>query len=38
MGKTIVKKILPEYYEAVVEQRKTFELRSDVGDISVRGA
>lgn len=33
--KIVQKKILPEYFEAIVDGRKTFELRKDEDDIQV---
>ena len=33
--KTVKKKILPEYYSAVLSGKKTFELRKDKDDIQV---
>lgn len=35
MGKTITKKILPEYFEAVRNYSKTFELRKDEDNFEV---
>ena len=35
MGKKVYKKILPEYFWAVVERRKNFEIRKDEDDIQV---
>lgn len=35
MGKTIEKKILPEYFKEVKACRKTFELRKDEDDVQV---
>ena len=35
MGKTIEKKILPEYYRQVLSHRKTFEIRKDDSDYEV---
>ena len=35
MGKTIEKKILPEYFKEVKAGRKTFELRKDEDDVQV---
>ena len=35
MGKTINKKILPQYFEAVKDKRKNFELRKDEDNIQV---
>ena len=35
VGKTIEKKILPEYFKAVHHRQKTFELRKDDSDYQV---
>ena len=35
MGKTLEKKILPEYFKEVKACRKTFELRKDEDDVQV---
>lgn len=35
MAKTVRKKILPEYFKAVIERKKNFEIRKDDDNIQV---